>query len=868
MVTGIKNKISNSFIGKAYRAVKKALGFALGVMKKVGRAIKKTVKAIYKTVKFAAKAFVKASVFVGKTAIGAARAVGRGVKSAIGTVKKIGIGQALLNVANKFSPAAFVTKMGWKAVKFVGKKVWTGIKKLAFNAFQFFSRLFGFMGKFVNKVGNWVKIIGAGAIDKAYRFIIQPIATILTTVFGFVGGIVLAPINFMKWLVSSIMDRILSAISAIVQQTKKVLKSTLGIFKRVLFNPLTIALIIGGIFFLFKDKLLGWMQTLVGGFRDHIVPMISGFVSGAVKLFSAIWEITKTVGGALIKVVDWITNPKGIIVKSVVFIIKLVGMIKSGIKKMLKATGKSSIDILCMFLAGDWLGIAIHTIAGLCIKLWHWIRDTKFMRIVMGIVNAITAVGKLIGNLGTAMWRSLAGGFMKLIKGDFGGIIDAITAPWKDIWVQIKGIFSGQAFRGVNNETLQEDPTERNSEQARQTKIAVRGLQMKGTVQDNLKFFQEYQRIYANKAGGDIAKKIESMNELYQYNSQQVENYNKFLEDVWEMGSTGPIAAQQILRQLLEDPDNSQRLLSAFFYYDPQDGKTVMLMPASYIGQFLDNIRAMMSDPERDDEEAFKTLIEAFDQLNKERSNIINNQGDVLQDFADKIVKYDRSNKDVVSSGMADVTKYIEKLNKGNLFDKQTSRQSFNQISQGDAKTKRIKSVTGEDELDTNKLFEFKEVKTTSSGQVDVKDNEFVAKEPSEEEKKQNQDKVGQIVQPPGSNPPPPSDTINADEDLLKKYYEHQEKRRQLLATGHTEQQVSGMGYQSMTFDEFKKQYREIHPKTPEQLQKEREDNAKRSSALRLAKIASAYHNQGKTAGLGFKIGDQPTILKVNTNGL
>ena len=217
MVTGIKNKISNSFIGKAYRAVKKALGFALGVMKKVGRAIKKTVKAIYKTVKFAAKAFVKASVFVGKAAIGAAKVVGRGVKSAIGTVMKIGIGQALLNVANKFSPAAFVTKMGWKAVKFVGKKVWTGIKKLAFNAFQFFSRLFGFMGKFVNKVGNWVKIIGAGAIDKAYRFIIQPIATILTTVFGFVGGIVLAPINFMKWLVSSIMDRILSAISAIVQ---------------------------------------------------------------------------------------------------------------------------------------------------------------------------------------------------------------------------------------------------------------------------------------------------------------------------------------------------------------------------------------------------------------------------------------------------------------------------------------------------------------------------------------------------------------------------------------------------------------------------------------------------------------------------
>jgi hypothetical protein len=42
------------------------------------------------------------------------------------------------------------------------------------------------------------------------------------------------------------------------------------------------------------------------------------------------------------------------------------------------------------------------------------------------------------------------------------------------------------------------------------------------------------------------------------------------------------------------------------------------------------------------------------------------------------------------------------------------------------------------------------------------------------------------------------------DEDLLKKYYEHQEKRGHLLATGHTEEQVSGMGYKSMTFQEFR----------------------------------------------------------------
>ena len=39
----------------------------------------------------------------------------------------------------------------------------------------------------------------------------------------------------------------------------------------------------------------------------------------------------------------------------------------------------------------------------------------------------------------------------------------------------------------------------------------------------------------------------------------------------------------------------------------------MMLRPASYIGQFIDNIRKMMADPDRDNQKAFKTIIEAFD---------------------------------------------------------------------------------------------------------------------------------------------------------------------------------------------------------------------------------------------------------------
>lgn len=68
-----------------------------------------------------------------------------------------------------------------------------------------------------------------------------------------------------------------------------------------------------------------------------------------------------------------------------------------------------------------------------------------------------------------------------------------------------------------------------------------------------------------------------------------------------------------MLTTLLESPDLSQKLLSAFFYHDPGTGNTMMLRPASYIGQFIDNIRKMMADPDRDNHKSFRTIIEAFD---------------------------------------------------------------------------------------------------------------------------------------------------------------------------------------------------------------------------------------------------------------
>lgn len=53
-------------------------------------------------------------------------------------------------------------------------------------------------------------------------------------------------------------------------------------------------------------------------------------------------------------------------------------------------------------------------------------------------------------------------------------------------------------------------------------------------------------------------------------------------------------------------------------------------MPSAYVEQFLDNIRNMVLNDNISEEDKFKTIVEAFDQANKERGIIVNKQGEIL----------------------------------------------------------------------------------------------------------------------------------------------------------------------------------------------------------------------------------------------
>ena len=71
------------------------------------------------------------------------------------------------------------------------------------------------------------------------------------------------------------------------------------------------------------------------------------------------------------------------------------------------------------------------------------------------------------------------------------------------------------------------------------------------------------------------------------------------------------------------------------------------LRPVAYIGQFVKNIQKMVSESDRDDQETFKTIVEAFDQVNKERANYVNNHGKIISDFAEKMAKFNRNDNSI-----------------------------------------------------------------------------------------------------------------------------------------------------------------------------------------------------------------------------
>lgn len=70
--------------------------------------------------------------------------------------------------------------------------------------------------------------------------------------------------------------------------------------------------------------------------------------------------------------------------------------------------------------------------------------------------------------------------------------------------------------------------------------------------------------------------------------------------------------AQRVLEMLLEDPDFSEKILSVFFYYNPQTGETMQLWPMENINKFIGNLQMMMAT-EGSWRDKFKMFVDALD---------------------------------------------------------------------------------------------------------------------------------------------------------------------------------------------------------------------------------------------------------------
>lgn len=390
----MKKGISNSFIGKTYRAISKVVKTIVGIAKKIYQAVKKTIKTVWKATKVTAKAFWGASKLVGRGLRAIGRGIVSGVKHAISLHEKGQLGSAIRN----FAPAQIMTKLGWKAIKYVGKQIWKGIKALALKAIGLFMGLFGVMGKFVNKVGTWLGILGHGIKDKTYRFIIRPISNMMVSVFNFTVAMVTTPIQFIKWLVPAILNRISQLLSNIKSAVMSLVAKTKTLLGKILKNPFTWAVIIGGLFFVFRKWIFNWLQGEHKTLKEGVMSKLKTLAGTVLGFLKKLWMVVSTVGKFLFNAIEWLTNPKGWIATTINAVVTTFLAVKKWITEMVKKSGQSSVDALCMFIAGDYIGMALALVKAYAKKGWDLIKNTKLFRLVRSLVKSLVGFGKLIFN--------------------------------------------------------------------------------------------------------------------------------------------------------------------------------------------------------------------------------------------------------------------------------------------------------------------------------------------------------------------------------------------------------------------------------------------------------------------------------------
>lgn len=453
----IKKAVTENPVWKVMKTVTKVIAKTIGVMKKVVTTVfkvgKKLAVAAFKTAKFAVKSFYKASKFVG----GVMRKVTNAALNFAKKTVKTG-GKNIMNALKFGSGAKLLNVVGWKAIKLIGKSIWKGIKKLAVAGLGLLKKMFKIGGKLVNKVGTYLGKLGVGITDKAYRFLIKPMANFMVTMVGFALGVVTTPVQFMKFMIPTLMERLSNVVSNIKEAARAVLKSTWSLFRRILFNPITIGLIVGGLFLFFGPKLIEWLSEMVTNIRDKVIPAITSFCKKAIEVLTPIWEVIKTVGVWLFDFINWITDPDNFLAQTIYWGFKIYYKVKGFIKDMMRAAGQNTMDILCKFLAGDTLGIAISFITGMVKSFWNYLKKKGAVKIMLKVLKVVMGIHKMILDIPRRLIQSIGGAISAILSGNWGDIPERFQRPWKEWWANVEGIFKWDEEPKSGDEILEHDP--------------------------------------------------------------------------------------------------------------------------------------------------------------------------------------------------------------------------------------------------------------------------------------------------------------------------------------------------------------------------------------------------------------------------
>ena len=119
----------------------------------------------------------------------------------------------------------------------------------------------------------------------------------------------MAPVKFLQWSIPSVLERFRNVMRDIRSAAKDLYKSTWSVFKKILFSPITIALLIGALVVFFWPKLVEWVKNGISNLGKGILNTVMQWVTDVWDFAKKVWKTIVPIATAIYEFVMWLTDP-------------------------------------------------------------------------------------------------------------------------------------------------------------------------------------------------------------------------------------------------------------------------------------------------------------------------------------------------------------------------------------------------------------------------------------------------------------------------------------------------------------------------------------------------------------------------------